>query len=145
MFTTESVIQVNRPIEDVFSYIVQSENLAKWAGPVTEVRSESDEPVGIGSRETRIIQFLGRKAEVDYEVIEYEKNKKYTTKSTSGPMSTEERFTFEAVENGTSITIQGDVDATGWFKLAEPLIVRMTKRQQATDFANLKDLLESEA
>jgi hypothetical protein len=33
----------------------------------------------------------------------------------------------------------------GFFKLAEPLVVRMLNRQFETNFANLKDLLEAQS
>jgi hypothetical protein len=39
----------------------------------------------------------------------------------------------------------GNVDAEGFFKLAEPIVGRMLNRQTASDAANLKDLLEAQA
>ncbi len=50
---------------------------------------------------------------------------------------------FEAVEGGTKVTIAGDLEASGFFKLAVPVLNRITKRQVESDIATLKDLLEA--
>ena len=50
---------------------------------------------------------------------------------------------FEAVDSGTKVTVITQGEPGGFFKLAEPIVVRMAKRQIETDFANLKDLLEA--
>ena len=38
-----------------------------------------------------------------------------------------------------------DAQIGGFFRLAEPIIARMMKRQVEADYANLKDLLEARA
>ena len=43
------------------------------------------------------------------------------------------------------MTVVGRAEPGGFFKLAEPIVIRMAKRQLETDFANLKDLLEAGA
>ena len=49
------------------------------------------------------------------------------------------------MEGGTRVTEAVEAEIGGFFKLAEPLVVRMAKRQVAADYGNLKDLLESQA
>jgi hypothetical protein len=51
---------------------------------------------------------------------------------------------FALVEGGTKVTFRGEGDSGGFFKLADPLVSRMAKRQLEADAANLKDLLESQ-
>jgi len=38
-----------------------------------------------------------------------------------------------------------EMETGGFFRLAEPLVARMIRRQSETDFAALKDLLEAQA
>lgn len=38
-----------------------------------------------------------------------------------------------------------EADPGGFFKLAEPILVRIGKRQFESDLANLKDLMEADA
>jgi hypothetical protein len=86
---------------------------------------------------------MGRKTESPYKVTEYELNSHYTTETTSGSFQTKERFTFESVEGGTKLSVEGQVEASGLLKIAEPVLARMARRQSATDFQTMKDLLES--
>jgi hypothetical protein len=92
-----------------------------------------------------VAQFLGRRIETSHEVTEYEPNKKLSTKTTSGPLPMEVSYTLEPVAEGTMVILEGNVDAGGFFKMAEPIVARMLKRQTKSDAANLKDLLEAQA
>jgi hypothetical protein len=46
---------------------------------------------------------------------------------------------------GTKLTIHCRGESRGFFKLAEPLVIRLTKRQVETAGDNLKALLEENA
>jgi len=145
MIRMEYNLVINRPIEDVFAFVSNIEKLSQWVGPVLEAKQTSEGPVGVGTTSTRVAQFLGQQLETTHEVTEYEPNRKISFKSSSGPIAIEERFTFESVENGTKGTFSGEVEAGGFFKLAEPIIARMLKRQTESDVNNLKELLEAQA
>jgi hypothetical protein len=86
---------------------------------------------------------VGRRIESEIEFTEYEPNHRYATKSTSGPFPMESRVTFERIEGGTRVNATLVGEPGGFFKLAEPLLVSMIKRQFDADLANLKDLMES--
>ncbi len=99
--------------------------------------------MGVGTTQFQSAQFLGREVETTQEVTEYELNKKFSTKSTSGPLPLEIHYTFESLGEGTKIILEGKLDAGGFFKLAEPLVGRMLNRQTASDAQTLKELLEA--
>ncbi|HEU0291452.1 MAG TPA: SRPBCC family protein [Anaerolineales bacterium] len=143
MAKVETSIVINRPIEEVFAFLSNRENNPKWISEVTEVSKTSDAPVGVGTTWREIRKFLSQRLENEYEYIEYEPNRKITTRSKSGPFPLEFQSRFENVEGGTRIQsiIQGEPG--GFFKLAEPLLISMVKRQLETALANLKDLMEA--
>ena len=145
MIKNENSVEINKPIEEVFEYVTNIDNLPLWAGPVTEAKQTSEGPVGVGTTQTQVAQLLGRRIESSLEVTEYEPNKKFTTKSTSGPIPIEVHYNFEPVAEGTRLETVGILDAGGFFKLAEPLVARTLKRQTEGDFKTLKELLESSA
>ena len=145
MTNVESTIVIDRPVEEVFTYVADPDNIAQWAGPVVESKKTSSGPVGKGTTSTRVTQFLGRKMEATYEITEYQKNKYYEDFTTSGPVPINGRITFDEADGGTRVTIRGELDGAGFFKLAEPLLARMAKRQTDTDVQTLKDLLEAQA
>ena len=145
MATIEASVVINRPVEEVFAYVVDPNNTAQWAGPVVEAKQTSEGPVGLGTTSTRVTQFLGRTMEATYEITEFEPNRYCADKMTSGPMPISSRISIESVKEGAKVTIAGEIEAAGFFKLAAPIVARMGKRQVATDVLTLKDLLEAQA
>ncbi len=92
------------------------------------------------------VKIVGRRVEQNNEVTEYEPNSKLRFKSTSGgPISSEAEFTFQSVTGGTKVTFVGEGEGSGFFKITEPLIACVMKRQWETNVANLKDLPEAQA
>lgn len=144
MTKVEASVQIDRPVEEVFAYVVDPNNAAQWAGPVVEAKQTSAGPVGLGTTSSRLTQFLGRTMEATYEITEFEPNRLYADKTTSGPVPIGARIHFVPVDGGTEVTIHGELDAGGFFKLAEPIMTRMARRQVATDAQTLKDLLEAQ-
>jgi hypothetical protein len=51
----------------------------------------------------------------------------------------------EPIEGGTLVTAIIEGDASGFFKLAEPLLARMVQGSVNADYANLKYILETQA
>jgi uncharacterized membrane protein len=145
MIKVENSVVISRPVDEVFEFVSNIENLPQWAGPVLEAKQTSDGPIRVGTKQTQVAQFLGRRIETSHEVTEYEPNKKLSTKTTSGPLPMEMHCILEPAEEGTRVSLEGNVEAGGFFKLAEPIVGRMLKRQTTSDAANLKDLLEAQA
>jgi uncharacterized protein YndB with AHSA1/START domain len=145
MATLETSIVINRPIEEVFAFVSNPENYPKWFSASREVQITSDGPTGVGTTFRTVVTFLGRRIEGEIEFTAYEPNRSYAEKVKSGPFPVENRVTFERVEGGTRVTTSQVAEPGGFFKLAEPLLMRMIKRQFEADGANLKDLMESHA
>jgi uncharacterized membrane protein len=136
---------IKRPVEEVFAFLSNYENTPKWSSSSSEVKISSAGPLGVGTTYRTVVRFLGRRIEGETEFTEYEPNRSYAAKSISGPFPVENRVTFERVEGGTRVTFSTVAEPGGFFKLAEPLLVSMVKRQFEADFANLKDLMEAHA
>lgn len=143
MLETSTVI--NRPVEEVFAFVSNPENYPQWFSGSREVQITSAGPIGVGTTFRTVVSFLGRRIEGEIEFIEYEPNCSFAEKTNSGPFPVANRVTFERVEGGTRVTSTQVAEPGGFFKLAEPLLVRMIKRQYEADFANLKDLMEAHA
>ena len=142
MVKVEGSVVINRPIEEVFAFLNNPDNTSQWRGSVLESKQTSEGPPGVGTTGQGVSQFLGRRSESTWEITEYELNRKVTSKSTSGPVPYELSATFESVDEGTRVTLVGEFEVGGFFKLAEPIVARMAQRQAEADFANLKDLVE---
>ncbi len=145
MTKLEVTVVISRPIEQVFAFVTDPEKMSLWMSDLVEAKQTSEGPVGVGTTASAVANPLGRRIESTQEVVKYEPNRKFAIKSTSGPVASEDEFTFESVAGGTKVTRVTEAGLGGFFRLAEPLAVRMLKRQFETNFANLKDLLDAEA
>ena len=112
---------------------------------LTLIESEqlTDGPVGIGTKVREVRQFLGVRVEMAWEVTEYEPTSKSSIKGISGPVPLSGSYLLEPADGGTRFIVVGELDAHGFFKLAEPVFARMTGRELEANLGHLKDLLEA--
>jgi uncharacterized protein YndB with AHSA1/START domain len=136
---------INRPIEEVFEYVTNPENIPIWMSHVLEVKKTSEGPVDVGTTMAQLFRFLGRKFQISRTATEYQPNRKYGAKDISGPGQVNFMATFESVSGGTKITYIGEIEPAGLLNIAEPILARMLRRQAENNFATLKDLMEANA
>lgn len=144
MINVEDSIVINRPIEEVFAYVSDLTNAPAWQTGLIEVRKTTADPLGIGTQFTFLRKFLGQKLEASNEFTAYQPNEIITFITTSGPMPVEGSYLFGAEPEGTRVTCKLAMKPEGFSRLAEPLIAATVRREMSTEFAYLKDLLESQ-
>jgi uncharacterized protein YndB with AHSA1/START domain len=145
MFTFEVSLTINRPIEEVFTFVANRDYWPKWASGAVDAAAVSQGRIGVGTMYRTINKAMGRQFEGTEEIIEYELCRQVTFKSASGPMPFVIRNTFERVEGGTKLTQVCESEPAVFFKLATPIVKRGARRQAASDLGSLKDLLEAQA
>jgi uncharacterized membrane protein len=145
MMKVELSVVINRPIEEVFAFTTNLENASLFQPDVLESRQTSEGPISAGTTWQEVRHMLGRRMESTNVVTEYEPNKRIFFRTASGPIPVEGGYTFEPVEGGTKLIIVGQAETSGFFKLADPLVASIVKRQLEASSAILKDLLEAQA
>jgi uncharacterized membrane protein len=135
-------LEIDRPVDEVFAYVTNLENLPAWQGSAVEARQVSEGPMRVGAKLREVRKFLGRRIESELEVTEFEPGRKFSLKVMSGPLPYSVEHAFESFDARTRITVVGEGDAGGFFKVAEPMVVRAAKRQARGDFETLKKILE---
>jgi uncharacterized protein YndB with AHSA1/START domain len=138
-------VMVDRPVAEVWTYITDPDRAPEWQASAIEVKRESPGPIAVGSRWTEVRKFLGKRIDQTMEVTELEPERAFSLKARSGPVPIEVRHTFSAADGRTRIQVDFKGEPGGFFKLAEPLVVRTAQRQFQGDLDTLKDLLESGA
>ena len=136
---------IDRPVEEVFAFVSNSENLPRWRSTSLEVKKTSEGPLGVGSTFKGRFTFLGRQFDGNLLVTAHEPNRVYVSKLAEGPFPIETGYTLTPIEEGTHVTFIVEGAPGGFFKLAEPLVVSMAKRSYETDLQNLKEMLEAQA
>jgi hypothetical protein len=80
----------------------------------------------------------GRRFESVSECTDYNPNEKFSTKTTSGPFHLEIENTLSSVDGGTRLATIYRGESRGFVKLADPVIVRLTKKQFETATEKLR-------
>lgn len=110
----EVSVEIDRSVEEVFTYAADPEHFPEWAGIVLEVHREKSGPLTEGERFTTDNKFLGRRFETPFEVTAHEQNRRHSHRSTGGTLPQEYTSTFEETAGGgTRMTqvIEGNLEA----------------------------------
>jgi uncharacterized membrane protein len=138
MLEFENSISIDRPADQVFSFLSDFENLPKWNYFVLEVSQLSDGPVGIGTRYHQV-----RKTdEQHFRIVEFEPNQRLAVKTSpeSSPQL-EMRFTLEPEGARTHLKDEWKLD-TGRPALLEKLAAGRIRSAVAENLSKLKQLME---
>ena len=142
MRVEESVV-IGRPLEEVFAYVADPENLPEWASTVLEIRKHGSGPLQEGQTFASVGKFLGRRLEMVFQVIAHEPPWLHSHRSVDGPIPNEWTLTFEEEQGGTRYTEVVEGEPGRFFKLVGPLLEAAGRRQLRSDLGTLKDLLEA--
>jgi carbon monoxide dehydrogenase subunit G len=138
----EIVTTIDRPVEAVWAFLQDFTRIPEWNPQITEVRRPIDGPFAVGSTVVYVGKFLGRAFESPSQCTELIANQRRVNKSTGGPFQLEVEDTLQPVEGGTKLTSVYRGESHGFAKLAEPVVVRLAKKQFETAAENMKALLE---
>ena len=145
MFAIEKSLVINRPQQEVFDYTANPANAHKWQSQVLSLEWSSNGQHGVGSTQRATARFLGRDIETNSEITIWDPPNQHGFKSVGGPIPIEGGMKFEPEGNGTKVTMGGQLDVSGFFKLAEGLVKRQLESQFVTNLEALKLLLESDS
>ena len=145
MITKETSIVINRPVEQVFAAMADVKNQPQWDPGLLEARLTPDAPVSVGTKITEARKFMGRTSENTGEVVEFEPNARITRKSGDSPMTVMGTLTFAPTPKGTKVGWRWDLQFSGFFALAGPLIAAAMVKGADKSLRGLKDRLESGA
>jgi uncharacterized protein YndB with AHSA1/START domain len=142
-FTVVTVI--GRPVEDVYAVLTDVAKIPLWTPGVREARLTSDGPLAPGSTMVSAGTFLGRGYEMQGVCTELIPGKRLAYKTTAAPMYLEVEYTLDPDGDGTRVAGRYRGESRGFFKLAEPLVVRLSRKMWENAGENLKELLEDRA
>ena len=146
MIDVRTSIEIGRPADEVFEFVAEFPNNPKWQRGQRSGRWTSQPPLRVGSTYDQRARFLGKDVVTSFEVVEHEPGRRVKLTSTAGSFPLTITRTVESLDAGRSVFtehVQGD--ATGFFRIAEPLLRPLVRRSIRRDFPRLKALLEGRA
>ena len=144
MAYAQTSISINKPVEEVFNFILDGENNKLWRPSVTDVKKTTDKTPGVG---TTFVQGLkgpfGRRISGDYEITGCEKDKFISFKVISGPARPAGQYDLEYDGKETRVAFTLSFQPKGLAKLMDPMINRQMQLEVA-NLANMKTYLETQ-
>jgi uncharacterized membrane protein len=142
MAHAEQTISINRPVDEVFNFVLDGTNSQQWRPAVMDVQRISGTPQGVGARYKQGLKGPGgRRIDGDYEITEVKPNELIAFQVIAGPARPTGTYRFEAVGEATRVTFVLDYQPKGLAMLMGPMIQRTMQGEVAT-LSNLKSCLE---
>lgn len=117
-----ATLDTSREREDVFAYLSDFSTTREWDPGVLEAERLSDSPIGEGSEFRLVAEFLGRRSELTYRIVEYDPPHAVTFRGENATVISRDRISLEPVDGRTRITYDADLTLKGPFRLADPLL-----------------------
>ena len=142
MITHELTIHLNRPVEQVFAFLMDTSKLSTWQSNLIKTEQITAGPLCAGSR-FREVRRLGRRAsEIQGEITIFEPNQRFETRTLTKPQVTVS-YSFEPEAGGTRLKHKFVMLTSGLMRLLEPMIASSIKKDSESDFETLKRILEN--
>ncbi|MEZ4670715.1 MAG: SRPBCC family protein [Anaerolineae bacterium] len=143
MFQIESSITINKPIDEVFTFISDNENDPKWCVPVVETTRVVGDAPGANTRYT-----FASKADLfmlrgEFTILEFEPPIRVTWEGTSSVNRFSGAYSLEASEGGTLLTESATLEAKWFLRLMESSMSRQVEASVVKQLQLLKHLLEN--
>ena len=143
MARIEESIEIKRSVDKVFAYTTDAKNWPKWQSFIPEAEQTSQGPVNVGTTFRGVSRMMGRSMKWTAIATEFESNRRWGKKITSGSVVIEEHITYNPVEGGTIFTIVYDTKVGGLLKLLSPVMAGSMRRETIKSLGNLKSILEA--
>ena len=139
-------IEINRPAEEVFTYLDQVDRHNEWQGQLVSTTIETDGPVSVGTRVVEHRNVPGGARDFPYEITEHEPPHKVLFRGTAGPVRPVGTYTVEPVgESSSRMTLELELEGHGIGKLFAIFARRQAAKEFPESLQKFKELLESGA
>jgi uncharacterized membrane protein len=144
MITLQESIEIDRPVKEVYEYIVNVENAPKWQPAVIEVKRLTEGPIRVGTQFSEVAKMMGMRVNTICAITELEVDKKFGFKgSSTGPLEYEALYTLEPSGSATRLNIVGKMRAKGFWKLLEPIFKGEVKKESRQELLTMKRMIET--
>ncbi len=140
MTTVSASTTINKPASDVYNFMIDVNNHARWNPTLKSATVTPDGPVAVGSTYNYVTEVMGKDYPSAMQVSALETNKVWATKVVSAnPLET--RYEFADQGGSTMMTITMEL-AGGYPPAAEGAIKAQMEKSLVDQCASIKKMLE---
>jgi carbon monoxide dehydrogenase subunit G len=137
-----NTITIERPVQDVFEFLADFDNVPKWNYAIVETRKTSAGPVRVGAT-YRQIRSIPSRSEEKFEVTEFEPDGRLAIRGTLGPFEGTLTYELHPAGGGTRLIKSAHLQASGLGRLVAPIALGRIRKAVAANLEKLKELMES--
>jgi carbon monoxide dehydrogenase subunit G len=143
MASFENTMIIQRPVEEVFAFLADFQNVPKWNYAIVQTTKVSPGPVGVGTtyRQTRSIP---TRSEESFEVTVFEPPRRLEVRGQIGPFRARIGYLLEPTDSGTRLRNAVDLESSGLSTIVAPLATSRVKHAVAANLDTLEQLLMQE-
>ena len=143
MATFQNMLTIQRPVEDVFAFLADFENIPTWNYAIVETKKTSPGPVGVGTT-YRQVRSIPNRSQEGFEVTVFEPASRLEVHGDIGPFTATIRYLLAPVGDGTQLINVVELEsASGPLRLLAPLATSRVKAAVAANLSTLKKMLEA--
>ena len=136
-------IEINRPMADVFDYVMDVTHDAEWRSGIVEAGFTTDPPLAVGTKGYDRVEANGRDMEVTWTVVDFSPGEFARWTLDSGPIQGTGGYICRPSADGTSFTLEAEVRPGGLYRLLGPIFGLIGRRRNQADVEKLKSIVES--
>jgi uncharacterized protein YndB with AHSA1/START domain len=110
--TFENTVVISRPIEQVFGFLSDFENVPKWNYAILETRKVSQGAVGVGTIYQQV-RSVPKRSEERFEVTAYNPPRHLEIRGQLGPFPARLSYALDALAEGTRVTNSVELELRG--------------------------------
>jgi carbon monoxide dehydrogenase subunit G len=115
-------IDVPQPLDEAFAYLSDFSTTREWDPGVVEAERLNGGALGEGTEFRLLAEFLGRKSELTYRIVEYDPPHAVTFLGENATVISRDRITFESLAAATRVTYDAELTLKGALRIADPLL-----------------------
>jgi hypothetical protein len=143
MATFQNTLTIRRPVDDVFAFLADFDNIPIWNYAILETWKTSPGPVGVGTT-YRQLRSIPDRSEEGFEVTVFEPTSRLEVHGDIGPFTATIGYRLGPVGDGTQLINRVDLEpASAVARLLAPLATSRVKAAVAANLDTLKRTLEA--
>jgi hypothetical protein len=127
---------------EVFAFLADLNNFPKWRANLVSFKILTEGPTEVGTRCAEVVQVGPMRATGTCDVTEFSPGKMLAFKATTAGIVYDGRIVVERWENGSRLTLTGDVYPIGPMKLMQPVLRRKLESGIEKEVSAVKEFLE---
>jgi carbon monoxide dehydrogenase subunit G len=142
METFSNSVTIDRPVDEVFAFLSDFENVPTWNYAIAETRKSSPGPVAVGATYVQRRQ-MPKPTEERFTVTELAPGRRLAVEGTLGSFPAKPRYELERSGAGTVLVNTVELQMTGPLRFLGGIAASRVKAAVAENLDVLKRLLES--